>query len=94
MKATQFRLLSVAALLGVIAALPPAALAQATHRNQVVHAQGATTSPQVISKSRQPTGKRQQASALAPRPTSKRVFGAPIQPPIMHSTAPKKPAPK
>ena len=61
-------------------------------RNAVVAAQrvGPTKPSKVVSKARQPVGTPHKASALAPRPTNKRVFGAPIQAPIMHSA----PAPK
>jgi len=54
----------------------------------------------VISRAHQPVGPRHKASAFAPRHTNQRVFGAPIQGPIVHSApaakkpAPKKPAPK
>ncbi|MBS0416718.1 MAG: hypothetical protein JSR66_03325 [Proteobacteria bacterium] len=49
----------------------------------------------VISKSHQPVGTPHKASSFAPHPTKRRVFGDPIQAPIMHSApAPKKPAPK
>lgn len=41
--------------------------------------------PKVVSKSRQPVGKRHQASSFAPHPTTRRVFGDPIQPPIVHN---------
>ena len=63
-----------------------------TNRNAVVEAQrmGPTKPSKVVSKVRQPVGTTHKASAFAPRPTSKRVFGAPIQAPIVHSP----PAPK
>jgi hypothetical protein len=50
----------------------------------------AMAAPKQITKAHQPTGKTK-ASAFAPRPTKQRVFGAPIQPPIVHSPPPKKP---
>jgi len=61
-------------------------------RNAVVEAQrvGPSKPSKVVSKARQPVGTPHKASAFAPRPTNKRVFGAPIQAPIMHSA----PAPK
>lgn len=62
------------------------------NRNAVVEAQrmGPSKPSKVVSKARQPVGTPHKASALAPRPTNKRVFGAPIQAPIVHSA----PAPK
>jgi hypothetical protein len=62
------------------------------NRNAVVEAQrvGPTKPSKVVSKARQPVGTPHKASAFAPRPTNKRVFGAPIQAPIVHSA----PAPK
>jgi hypothetical protein len=50
--------------------------------------------PTVISKSQQPVGTPHKASSLAPHPTKRRVFGAPIQPPIVRHVAPKKPRPQ
>lgn len=56
---------------------------------------GPTKPGKVISRSHQPVGTPHKASAFAPHPTKQRVFGAPIQAPIMHSApAPKKPAPR
>jgi len=62
------------------------------NRNAVVAAQrvGPSKPSKVVSKVRQPVGTPHKSSAFAPRPTNKRVFGAPIQAPIMHSA----PAPK
>jgi hypothetical protein len=40
---------------------------------------------------RQPDGTPHKASSFAPHPTKSRVFGAPIQPPILHKAPPKKP---
>jgi hypothetical protein len=62
------------------------------NRNAVVEAQrmGPTKPSKVVSKVRQPVGTPHKSSAFAPRPTNKRVFGAPIQAPIVHSA----PAPK
>lgn len=61
-------------------------------RNAVVAAQrvGPAKPSKVVSKARQPVGTPHKASAFAPRPTNKRVFGAPIQAPIVHNA----PAPK
>jgi hypothetical protein len=56
---------------------------------------GPTKPARVISKSHQPVGTPHKASSFAPHHTQRRVFGDPIQSPIMHSApAPKKPAPK
>ncbi len=46
--------------------------------------------PKEITRVHQPHGKLK-ASAFAPRPTKRRVFGAPIQAPILHKPPPKKP---
>ena len=47
---------------------------------------------QVISKFHQPIGTPHKASSFAPHHTNRKVFGQPIQPPIMgHVTPPKKP---
>ena len=46
------------------------------------------SSPKVVAKSHQPAGKPPKASSFAPHPTSRRVFGDPIQPPILHKTPP------
>jgi hypothetical protein len=51
---------------------------------------GPTKPSKVVSKVHQPVGTPHKASALAPRHTNQRVFGAPIQAPIVHSA----PAPK
>ena len=60
------------------------------NRNAVVAAQrvGPSKPSKVVSKVRQPVGTPHKSSGFAPRPTNKRVFGAPIQAPIMHSAAP------
>jgi hypothetical protein len=53
------------------------------------------TRPKVVSKSHQPVGTPHKASSFAPHPTTRRVFGDPIQAPIVHNTPPpKKSAPK
>jgi hypothetical protein len=44
--------------------------------------------PKVVAKTHQPTGKPHKASSFAPHPTTRRVFGDPIQPPILHKTPP------
>jgi len=76
------------------------AVAQESPRNAVVNAQrvGPSRPGKVISKAHQPVGTPHKASSFAPHPTKKRVFGAPIQPPIVHNVppapSPKKTAPK
>ena len=53
------------------------------------------TPPKVVSKAHQPVGTPHKASSFAPHPTTRRVFGDPIQAPIVHSAPPpKKPPPK
>jgi hypothetical protein len=54
------------------------------------------TPPKVVSKSHQPVGTPHKASSFAPHPTTRRVFGDPIQPPIVRTAPapPKKKAPK
>jgi hypothetical protein len=54
------------------------------------------TRPKVVSKSHQPVGTPHKASSFAPHPTTRRVFGDPIQAPIVHNNTPpqKKSAPK
>ena len=94
MKATNLSLgtrarrarLSLTLLLAGAAALPvSSAMAQASSR--------AGPSPKVISRAHQPAGTPQKASSFAPHPTKRRVFGAPIQPPIVRNVPPKnKPA--
>jgi hypothetical protein len=46
--------------------------------------------PKVVSKSHQPVGTPHKASSFAPHPTSRRVFGDPIQAPIVHTAPPPK----
>jgi len=50
--------------------------------------------PKMVSKTHQPADTPHKASSFAPHPTSRRVFGDPIQPPILGHTAPKSPPPK
>jgi len=68
------------------------ALAQESPRNAVSAAQrvGPTKPAKVVAKSHQPVGTPHKASSFAPHKTNKRVFGDPIQAPIVHSH----PAPK
>ncbi|MFL6602416.1 MAG: hypothetical protein ACJ8R9_13925 [Steroidobacteraceae bacterium] len=71
------------------------ATAQVSPRSAVVRAQQSGSNPKVVSKSRQPVGTPHKASSFAPHPTKRRVFGAPIQAPILsHVPPPKKPRPK
>ncbi len=51
---------------------------------------GPTPPAKVVAKSRQPVGTPHKASSFAPHPTSRRVFGDPIQPPIVHNAPPPK----
>jgi hypothetical protein len=46
---------------------------------------GPTRPSKVVSKTRQPVGTPHKASSFAPHPTSRRVFGDPIQPPIVNN---------
>jgi hypothetical protein len=50
--------------------------------------------PPRVQKIRQPAGTPHPASSFAPHPTNRRVFGDPIQPPILGQVAPKNPPPK
>lgn len=70
------------------------AVAQVSPRSQVLQAQRVGTSPKVVSRIRQPAGTAHKANSFAPHPTKRRVFGAPIQAPIVRSVTPQKPAPK
>jgi hypothetical protein len=71
------------------------AVAQESPRNAVVNAQhvGPTRPSKTVSKVHQPVGTPHKASSFAPHPTKKRVFGDPIQPPIVHNVPPA-PSPK
>jgi hypothetical protein len=51
-------------------------------------------SPKVVSKAHQPVGTPHKASSFAPHPTKRRVFGAPIQAPILSNVKTKKTEPK
>ena len=71
------------------------AVAQVSPRSAVLEAQRAGPSRKVVSKVHHPVGTPHKASSFAPHPTKRRVFGAPIQPPIVsHVVPPKKPGPK
>ena len=76
----------------MVMAVGASAHAQGNPRNAVVAAQrtGPSKPAKVVSKSHQPVGTPHKASSFAPHNTHKRVFGDPIQAPIMHS----QPAPK
>ena len=51
------------------------------------------TPPKAVSKSHQPVGTPHKASSFAPHPTTRRVFGDPIQAPIVHNAPPPKKSP-
>jgi hypothetical protein len=87
------RALSVLAA-GLAALLVGTATAQGSPPGPVVRAQHVGPSPKVVSKIRQPVGAPHKASSFAPHPTKRRVFGAPIPPPIVSHVQPKKPRPK
>jgi hypothetical protein len=70
------------------------ATAQASSRSAVVRAQHAGSHPKVVSKARQPVGTPHKASSFAPHPTKRRVFGAPIQSPILSHVPPAKKQPR
>jgi hypothetical protein len=56
---------------------------------------GPTAPPsKVVSKTRHPVGTPHKASSFAPHPTSRRVFGDPIQPPIVNNAPPPQPKKK
>ncbi len=78
-----------------LAGLSAAATAQVSPRNHVQQAQRAGSSAKVVSKTHPPTGTQTKPSSFAPHPTKRRVFGAPIQGPILSNVQPpKKHAPK
>jgi hypothetical protein len=71
------------------------AMAQDSPRSAVVRAQHVGSSPKVVSQAHQPVGTPHKVSSFAPRPTKRRVFGAPIQAPIVSNVPPpKKTGPK
>ena len=71
------------------------AVAQVSPRSAVLEAQRAGPSPKMVSKVHHPVGTPHKASSFAPHPTKRRVFGAPIQAPIVTNVAPpQKPGPK
>ncbi len=79
----MMRAIAVAALMLVWAG---DALAQQSPRSAVVSAQrvGPAKPGKVVSKTHQPVGTPHKASSFAPRNTNRRVFGDPIQAPIVH----------
>ena len=61
------------------------------HRAVQTAQQTSPTKPsKVVSKVHQPIGTPHKASSFAPRHTNKRVYGDPIQAPIVHSAPPPK----
>jgi hypothetical protein len=89
MRAVKMSLVVLAAGLVTIAA--GTAAAQESPRSAVADAQRVgPTRPKVVSKSRQPVGTPHKASSFAPHPTTRRVFGDPIQAPIVHTPPPPK----
>jgi hypothetical protein len=80
---------------GLTALIVGTAIAQVSPRSAVVRAQHARRSPHVVSKAHQPVGTPHKVSSFAPHPTKRRVFGAPIQAPIVNNVPPpKKTGPK
>jgi hypothetical protein len=72
---------------GLAALIAGTAIAQVSPPSSVVRA----PYPKVVSKAHQPVGTPHKASSFAPHPTKRRVFGDPIQPPILgHVSPPKK----
>ena len=88
MRADKLSLAMVA--VGLLTVAAATAFAQDNSHNAVAKAQRVgPPSPKVVSRSHQPAGTPQKASSFAPHPTTRRVFGDPIQPPIVHThTAP------
>jgi len=71
--------------------------AQETSASANIHRAGPSKPGKVVSKTHQPVGPPHKASSFAPRQTNRRVFGDPIQGPIVHNAptpAKKPPAPK
>jgi hypothetical protein len=91
------RLLTRCLLLSVVAAgSVGVACGQATSTGAARNAMSRTLEgpmqPRKISKVHQPVGTPHKVSSFAPRPTSQRVFGSPIAPPIVHNAPARKPA--
>jgi hypothetical protein len=88
MRAVKMSLVVLAA--GLVTISAGTAAAQESPRSAVVNAQRVgPTRPKVVSKSHQPVGTPHKASSFAPHPTTRRVFGDPIQAPIVHNVPPK-----
>jgi hypothetical protein len=86
-----------AGLTALIAGTAAAQVSPVSPRNAVVRAQHAGPSPKVVSRAHQPVGTPHKVSSFAPHPTKRRVFGTPIQPPIVSNVPappPKKVGPK
>ncbi len=80
------------ALVALMLASAGSAAAQETSASVNTQRVGPTKPGKVVSKTRQPVGTPHKASSFAPRHTNRRVFGDPIQGPIVHSApALKKP---
>ena len=73
---------------GFTALIVGTAIAQVSPPSAVVRARHAGSSPKVVSKAHQPIGTPHKASSFAPHPTKRRVFGDPIQPPILTNVSP------
>jgi hypothetical protein len=96
-RAQLSRTLLAAGLTALIVGTATAQVSPVSPRNAVVRAQHAGPSPKVVSRAHQPVGTPHKVSSFAPHPTKRRVFGAPIQPPIVSNVPappPKKTAPK
>jgi hypothetical protein len=78
------RLLILTVLVALAAVSIGTAAAQASYKPPVTRAKHPAPPAKVAPKTRK-------ASSFAPRPTKRRVFGAPIQPPIVHPAPPKPP---
>ena len=88
------RALHRALLLAVVTAVSAgAAVAQTSPRTQVMHVQKSLGSePRTVSRTGHASGAHHKASSFAPHPTTRRVFGDPIQPPIVNKAPPPKAA--
>jgi hypothetical protein len=95
-RAQLSRALLAAGLTALIVGTAAAQVSPVSPRNAVVRAQHAGPSPKVVSRAHQPVGTPHKVSSFAPHPTKRRVFGAPIQPPIVSQVPPppKKVGPK
>jgi len=84
----RLRLSLVAAAFAALSA--GSTVAQVSPRNAAVRTQQAGSYPKVVSKAHHPVGTPHKASSFAPHPTTRRVFGAPIQAPIVRKVPPPK----